>query len=453
MSAERQAALNRLCSGRAAFTSRNTNTRNIDNIASPNASGNGRDKMTDAEVEGNRYKVVWSCLLLLEMVMDDVACAAHFQTLATNVVGKVAELFRFFNTRSTQLVLGAGAIHSAARLKSINAKHLSIVTQCIALALAVLPHIRAALMAQLPAKQHALLSDLDKIKLDYSDHSEKILAKLVSIIGGIVEHSLAAKIPQTNFDNLAGTASSSVENDILEPTPFIDSVLTNTKKMHQVLNVMLPPDLLRDVFSQIFAYLDQKVPSLYKNFAAVRIDPNAPNKTRFSMPTTEYGKRRMVSEVDHMTKTLNCLDGVQPWHFTATKVLERELDIEEEEPEEDYPSSPENVCASGVDDDEKKETEEEEAQQGGTFEPQAENSFPDEEVQVQETISTEPQAEHASSNIDEETEMDSIETDVENDMQINDPGKDKCSQEEEDNQTIEIDSLDKSVEEDKSHTT
>lgn len=136
--------------------------------------------MADAEVEGNRYKVVWSCLLLLEMVMDDVACAAHFQTLATNVVGKVAELFRFFNTRSTQLVLGAGAIHSAARLKSINAKHLSIVTQCIALVLAILPHIRAALMAQLPAKQHALLSDLDKIKLDYSDHSEKILAKLDS---------------------------------------------------------------------------------------------------------------------------------------------------------------------------------------------------------------------------------------------------------------------------------
>ena len=448
-----------MCSGRAAFTSRNTNTRNIDNIASPNASGNGRDKMTDAEVEGNRYKVVWSCLLLLEMVMDDVACAAHFQTLATNVVGKVAELFRFFNTRSTQLVLGAGAIHSAARLKSINAKHLSIVTQCIALALAILPHIRAALMAQLPAKQHALLSDLDKIKLDYSDHSEKILAKLVSIIGGIVEHSLAAKIPQTNFDKLAGTASSSsVENDILEPTPFIDSVLTNTKKMHQVLNVMLPPDLLRDVFSQIFAYLDQKVPSLYKNFAAVRIDPNDPNKTRFSMPTTEYGKRRMVSEVDHMTKTLNCLDGVQPWHFTATKVLERELDIEEEEPEENYPSSPENVCASGVDDDEKKETEEEEAQQGiTTFEPQSENSLPisDEEVQVQEPISTEPQAGHSSptSNNDEETEMDSIETDVENDMRIDNTGKDKCSQEEEDSQTIEIDSLVQSVEEDKSHTT
>jgi hypothetical protein len=312
--------------------------------------------MADAEVEGNRYKVVWSCLLLLEMVMDDVACAAHFQTLATNVVAKVAELFRLFNTRTTQLVLGAGAIHSAARLKSINAKHLSIVTQCIALVLAILPHVRAALMAQLPAKQHALLSDLDKIKMDYSDHNEKILGKLVSIIGGIVEHSLAAKIPQTKFDNVATTAPLSVEagDDSFECTPFIDSVITNTKKMHQVLNVMLPPELLRDVFSQIFAYLDHKVPSLYKDFAAVKIDPNAPSKPRFVMPTTEDGKRRMVKEIEHMTKTLNCLAGVQPWHFTAMKVLQRELDIEEDEPE--MPADQDNQSYS--ESDEKKETDE-----------------------------------------------------------------------------------------------
>jgi hypothetical protein len=304
--------------------------------------------MADAEVEGHRYKVVWSCLLLLEMVIDDVACAAHFQTLATNVVGKVAELFRLFNTRSTQLVLGAGAIHSAARLKSINAKHLSIVTQCIALVLAILPHVRAALMAQLPAKQHALLIDLDKIKLDYSDHNEKILGKLVSIIGGIVEHSLAAKISQTNFDEIARTKLSPEEH-----TPFIESVVTNTEKMHKVLNVMLPPELLRDVFSQIFAYLDHKVPSLYKEFAVVKTDSNALNKPRFSMPTTDEGKRSMIEEIEYMTEFLNCLEGVQPWQFTAIKVLERELDIEIEE---STTSKTEDVQPD-VESDEKKETE------------------------------------------------------------------------------------------------
>lgn len=324
VSAERQAALTRLCSGRAAFSSRKTTSGTEATATSgPSAGSGGREKLTDAEVEGVRYKVVWSCLLLLGMITDDVACAAHFQTLATNVVGKVAELLRLFNTRATQLVLGAGAIHSAARLRSINAKHLAIVTQCIALVLTVMPHIRAALMAQLPARQHALLCDLDKIKADYKEHSEKILGKLVSIIGGIVEHSLAPRIANTDFDARAKKATPSEDpNTPIECCMFIDNVMTNTKKMHQVLLVMLPAELLRDVFSRIFAYLDHKVPSLF-TAAAVAATP----ERNFSMPATDDGKLQMITEVEYMTKTLNGLAGVQPWNFTAMNILERELDI------------------------------------------------------------------------------------------------------------------------------
>ena len=343
VSAERQAALTRLCSGRAAFSSRATARGAETGAATSNVSPSPAAKMADADVEGVRYKVVWSCLLLLEMVMDDVACAAHFQTLATNIVGKVCELLRLFNTRSTHLVLGAGAIHSAARLKSINAKHLAIVTQCIALMLAILPHIRAALMAQLPAKQHALLTDLDKIKADYSEHSEKVLNKLVSIIGGIVEHSLALKISQTNFDERA-TSMPENSDTVLECCAFLDSVLTNTTKMHQVLKMMLPDELLRDVFSRIFAYLDHKIPSLYK-VAATSAEKN------FTMPLTDNGKIRMIKEVQYITGALNCLPGVLPWKFTAMKVLEQELDIIviQSEPE-DVPQEEEDVA------DEKKET-------------------------------------------------------------------------------------------------
>jgi len=342
VSAERQAALTRLCSGRAAFSSRAT-ARGTETAAAANVPPSPAAKMADADVEGVRYKVVWSCLLLLEMVMDDVACAAHFQTLATNIVGKVCELLRLFNTRSTHLVLGAGAIHSAARLKSINAKHLAIVTQCIALMLAILPHIRAALMAQLPAKQHALLTDLDKIKTDYAEHSEKVLNKLVSIIGGIVEHSLAPKIAKTSFDERGATMPMPESPDAaLECCAFLDSVLTNTTKMHQVLKVMLPDELLRDVFSRIFAYLDHKIPSLYKA-AAISAEKN------FTMPTTDNGKIRLIKELQYVTGALNCLPGVLPWKFTAMKVLEQELDIVVIQPEPEDTPQEEDVA------DEKKE--------------------------------------------------------------------------------------------------
>lgn len=268
--------------------------------------------------------------------MTNLSAAAHFQSLAANAVGKVAELLRVFNTRATQLVLGAGAIHSAARLKSINAKHLSLVTQCLGMMLSLLPHIRAALMAQLPPKQHTLLTDIDKIKKDYVDHNENVLNKFVTIIGGIVEHGLAPRIAKTNFDARARD----LPFDTLEKLSccvFMEGVSTNTRKMHHVLNALLPPDHLQDVFSRIFAYLDQKVPALL--IAATK--PNSNGPASFKFPDTAQGKRRFLLEVECMTENLNRMAGVHPWDFTAIQVLERELDYELEPEETEAPQGEE----------------------------------------------------------------------------------------------------------------
>ena len=302
-----------------------------------------KEKKPTAVVEGVNYKVVWSCLLLVEMVMTNLSAAAHFQSLAANSVAKVTELLRLFNTRTTHLVLGAGAIHSAARLKSINAKHLSMVTQCLGMMLSLLPHIRAALMAQLPHKQHTLLSDLDKIKKDYVEHSEKVLNKFVTIIGGIVEHGLAPRIANTDFD--ARARDLPMDEDTLECCVFLDGVSSNTRKMHQVLNALLPPDHLQDVFSRIFAYVDQKVPTLFIEAASSTNTPNG--SPTFNFPSTDEGKLRVLLEVEKMTNKLNGLQGVLPWDFTAMDVLERKLDYklqrqstQEEQPSEETQEQP-----------------------------------------------------------------------------------------------------------------
>ena len=280
--------------------------------------------------------------------MINVSAAGHFQSLATNAVTKVAELLRLFNTRTTNLVLGAGAIHSAARLKSINAKHLSLVTQCLGMVTALLPHIRASLMAQLPAKQHTLLNEIDKIKKDYTDHSEKVLNKFVTIIGGIVEHGLAPRIAGTDFDARAVDPSLSAGTDGILCCVFLDGVATNTRKMHQVLDLMLPSEHLQDVFSRIFAYLDNKVPALMASAAAnSSIANGAPT---FFFPSSDEGKHRLLLEMESMTLSLNGLPGVLPWDFTCTNVLERKLEYslqrspaEEEDVKETKSDTPDEV--------------------------------------------------------------------------------------------------------------
>ena len=277
-----------------------------------------KDKKPVAVVEGTHYKVVWSYLLLVEMIMTYLSSAAYFQqSLATNAVTKVVESMRLFNARATNLVLGAGAIHSAAKLKSINAKHLSYVTQCLGMTMSLLPHIRAALMAQLPPKQHTLLANLDNIKNEYKDHNEKVLNKFVSIIGGIVEHGLAPRIASTDFDERAKNETAKDSHEDVQCFVFLDGISSSTRKLHHVLNALLPPDHLQDVFSRIFAHLDQQVPALFVAAAST---------AAFSFPSTDAGKYRLLLEVGYTTKVLNGLAGVLPWDFTAINVLERKMD-------------------------------------------------------------------------------------------------------------------------------
>jgi len=258
--------------------------------------------------------------------MTNLSSAAYFQqSLATNAVTKVVELMRLYNARTTNLVLGAGAIHSAAKLKSINAKHLSYVTQCLGMMMSLLPHIRAALMAQLPDKQHTLLAGLDNIKKEYTDHNEKVLNKFVSIIGGIVEHGLAPRIVGIDFDDRARNLSTENKDEV-ECCVFLDGISSSTRKLHHVLNSLLPPDHLQDVFSRIFAHLDQKIPALF--VAATSTTTKTQNDSRhFSFPSTDEGKHMLLLEVAQTTKNLNSLNGVHPWDFTAMNVLERRIDF------------------------------------------------------------------------------------------------------------------------------
>ena len=106
---------------------------------------------------------------------------------------------------------------------------------------------------------------------------------------------------------------------------FLDGISTNTRKMHQVLKALLPPDHLQDVFSRIFAYVDQKVPTLFITADATTKPANgAPT---FSFPVTDEGKMRLILELEFTTTKLNQLPGVLPWDFTAMAVLERKLDF------------------------------------------------------------------------------------------------------------------------------
>lgn len=260
VSHERQADINRLTAGKAVMAhkqhsehhcngelsqseaaGRRTSSASNDGAAgeegfgeaasAPVAAGPKKKKEPSEAVVGDgRYKVVWSCVLLISMLMDYLNVAANFPTLTMDVMQRVVDLLRLFNARTTQLVLGAGAIHAAARLRSITAKHLALASQCLGLVMVLLPHVRAALSAHLQAKQQAFLVELDRIKQEYMEHHEKILAKFVAIIGEVVANTAASTVlKETDWDNM-GTSS----------CRFVEDVIKGVSTMHKVLYQLLP---------------------------------------------------------------------------------------------------------------------------------------------------------------------------------------------------------------------
>ena len=74
-------------------------------------------------IEGRQFFAVSATLEVLVLLADYLRVIINLETLTTDSVSRVIELLKAFNSRTCQVVLGAGAMRSAG-LKNITAKHL-----------------------------------------------------------------------------------------------------------------------------------------------------------------------------------------------------------------------------------------------------------------------------------------------------------------------------------------
>ena len=248
-------------------------------------------------VDGVEFKVVWSALLLVEIILTYLDVAVQFPLITKEVISKTVEVTSLFDSRSKQLVLGAQAIQSAARLKFIAAKHLGIMAQCLTFFQAVLPHVRAALMAQLPPEHHLMLVELDRVSKGIIEHHAKVLSKFVSIVGDFVDSS-SLKLRQIDWDRLSTQCE------------YFEEVLKNVSALHKVLGNYLPPDQMLDVFSRIFALLNRKIPEHFEEI----------------FPSTQTGKQRITDEIVHLVTSLSRLKHIDASLLTVEETFRKKFE-------------------------------------------------------------------------------------------------------------------------------
>lgn len=74
-------------------------------------------------IEDHTYYAVSATLQTLVLLVDYLRVVQNLSTLTTDTMSRVIEFLKAFNSRTCQVVLGAGAMRSAG-LKNITAKHL-----------------------------------------------------------------------------------------------------------------------------------------------------------------------------------------------------------------------------------------------------------------------------------------------------------------------------------------
>ncbi|GFP84196.1 vacuolar protein sorting-associated protein 54 chloroplastic [Phtheirospermum japonicum] len=231
---------------------------------------------------GVGYHMVNCGLYLVKMLSEYIEMSNCLATLSAEVVHRVAEILKLFNSRTAHLVLGANALQVSG-LRSITARHLAMASQVISFAYAVIPEIRRILLFKVPETYKGLLqSEIDRVTTDYKNHCDEIHSKLVQIMRERLLVHLRS-LPQ-----IVEGWNRSEDNTDLQPSQFARSLTKEVGYLLRTLTKHLLEDDVQAIFGQVVKILHSQI---YDAFSRLEL-------------TTPQAKRSLRCDVQHL---LGCI--------------------------------------------------------------------------------------------------------------------------------------------------
>ncbi|KAK8500311.1 hypothetical protein V6N13_008827 [Hibiscus sabdariffa] len=222
--------------GKAEVTERkNSDAVTSSQSKSSNTKERGKNATQTLEYGGVSYHMVNCGLILLKMLSEYIDMNHLLPALSLEVFHRVAEILKFFNTRTCQLVLGAGAMQVSG-LKSITSKHLALASQVISFTYAIIPELKQILFLKVPEpRKSLLLSEFDRVAQDYKVHRDEIHTKLVQIMRErLLVHlrGLPQIVESWNRPEDADLQPSQFAKSLTKEVGFLQRVLSRT--LHEV---------------------------------------------------------------------------------------------------------------------------------------------------------------------------------------------------------------------------
>ncbi|KAL4191169.1 hypothetical protein AMTRI_Chr07g79370 [Amborella trichopoda] len=244
-------------------------------------SSKGHDKSPSQKLfhKGVGYHMVNCGLILLKMLSEYTDISNNLPASSSEVVQRVVEILKLFNSRTCQLVLGARAIQVTG-LKSITAKHLALASQVVSFFYAIIPEIRRILFLKVPEPRKALLvSEIDRVAQDYRVHKDAIHTKLVNIM----KDRLPVHLPEM--------AKSWNQESDAQPSLHARQLTKEVGVLQRVLSRTLPEADVHIIFRQVVQVFHSEITATFS-----KMDVNSPE-----------AKARMYRDIHHILGCIHSL--------------------------------------------------------------------------------------------------------------------------------------------------
>lgn len=223
-----------------------------------NVKEHGKSSSQTLFFRGVGYHMVNCGLILLKMLSEYIDMNNFLLALSSEVVHRVVEILKFFNTRTCQLVLGAGAMQVSG-LKSITSKHLALASQVISFTYAIIPEIRRVLFLKVPDTRKALLlSEIDRVAQDFKVHRDEIHTKLVQIMRERLLVHLRG-LPQIV------ESWNRPEDTDLQPSQFARSLTKEVGFLQRVLSRTLHEVDVQAIFRQVVVIFHSQISEAFSH--------------------------------------------------------------------------------------------------------------------------------------------------------------------------------------------
>lgn len=230
-------------------------------------------------ISGTTYTLPESAFSVLEGIACFEQMIDGMPSMTMEGTTALLDYLKAFNSRSQQLVLGAGATRLAG-LKNITTKHLALVSQSLDMILGLLPLLRNFVKRHI-ANPQGLMIEFDKVSKLYQEHQSGIKEKLVEIMSSRAAAHVSA-MKKTDWNS---------SNDAV--SPHMETLIKETTTLHKVLSKLLSETTVQAIMRPVFANYQEQWCTAFEHIEA----------------KSSIAQQRLVREAEYFKTRMAKIDG------------------------------------------------------------------------------------------------------------------------------------------------